>query len=489
MESKYIRFDCATTFTKRYLPGSMAYRKMGSYHVYKPAGTHGRLYQRVSGPKTRKATQYIQQGGPGTQYFKKPRGLALTKIMSSNIPRSGSVMRIVGTGGDDEGGDPQGFNPIAMEMSQSPTGSPSDIPPIVPKTQPENNYVDQTFEIFQDVGDTYDGYENNRQANSVRLQGNATPMDVVFDDLLELASPQDIEMSDAPVIKMPTAPEAIKRIYDGVEVANIIARNKSNADKADIEAARLQYRERINSVSNSTSYSRSSSNDTSMLKSSASLGSLFNGEFGRKTQLDPPPTPKISGRKRSQSSPGMGPPAPKLLHIDTNLGRRQSLTRMYSPIINSVEERDEQAMHQNIDALVENIGLIPSTINTEVVLNEIYDIAVVEFDDTTPPSKYSSKSSSRRSSSSSLQPRSRREQGFYYESPATGSMSGSSGSLYEASSGKSSTQPSSLHSALTQERQNRMARRLHIALNNYQQDQMPAERTLRSGRRRKSRSR
>lgn len=272
MESKYIRFDCANTFTKRYLPGTEAYRKMGSFRVYKPAGTHGRISQTISGPKKRNATNYMQQGGPGTQYFKKPRGPALTKIMSSKIPRSGSIMRIVGTGGEekDGGGDLQGFHPTVNDMNDRREATPkvppptTNAPPIVSKTRPETNIVDPTFEVFDKNPsyvnnplsmDTQTDYIPHRVIDtqtddiphmSRESQTNAIPTQTsvetqtnqeVIEKLFETHSIKtQTDLANYPLIKVPTSSVGVQTLAQDVERASMIRKHTRKAKTKDISS-------------------------------------------------------------------------------------------------------------------------------------------------------------------------------------------------------------------------------------------------------------
>jgi len=124
---------------------------MGSVRVFKPAGTHGKLMTTVSGPKTMNAGQYVQQGGPGTQYFKKPRGPALSLVLSSQTKRSGSMMRVVGRTGDEDVFDDNGAVSTNWENTAIPPptkGNDDPQPPIVPAVLPEVDNTNPSFDNF-----------------------------------------------------------------------------------------------------------------------------------------------------------------------------------------------------------------------------------------------------------------------------------------------------------------------------------------------------
>ena len=88
-----------TPFEDRKVPGSLQFKRQGRYTLNDGGGTYG-----MSNIRFQKQMKHISSGGytvqrgPSTQYFKVPRGQSVRALrIAQQIPRSGSIMRVVGT--------------------------------------------------------------------------------------------------------------------------------------------------------------------------------------------------------------------------------------------------------------------------------------------------------------------------------------------------------------------------------------------------------
>jgi hypothetical protein len=102
MEQVHERF-APSSFISNYLPGSrMLYHKMGGYVETGPAGTWGKAMEKLEIPlKQQSSGAYVAQRGISAAGYKNRTSVGSRIMKPFQVPRSGSVPRIVGTSGDD----------------------------------------------------------------------------------------------------------------------------------------------------------------------------------------------------------------------------------------------------------------------------------------------------------------------------------------------------------------------------------------------------
>jgi hypothetical protein len=89
-------------FNDTYEPGSLRFKKLGTTRFYGPLGDHGiSAIAKTTPIKQINGNGYVSQRGPCSYYYKIPRGQQLTAQQVERIPIGGSVMRVVGSAGDD----------------------------------------------------------------------------------------------------------------------------------------------------------------------------------------------------------------------------------------------------------------------------------------------------------------------------------------------------------------------------------------------------
>lgn len=99
METTYIKYGSINNDV--YRPGSYRFKTIGTTREIGPRGNHGHIKTRVVSRADKIfAGGYANGSNRGTQYFKVPRSRPVPKKILQQIPRSGSIPRIIESYGD-----------------------------------------------------------------------------------------------------------------------------------------------------------------------------------------------------------------------------------------------------------------------------------------------------------------------------------------------------------------------------------------------------
>lgn len=254
MEKEYIRFKPVNV--QLYLPGSLRNKRLGSTRIYKPAGTHGLVSESLYTPKRYTRTGYSKQTGPGTMYFKKPRVPYLDRDIPKNLPRGGSVMRVVDVGGEEESGNMDGsvIDPYRNIVQTSDSTSA----PVVQAVAGNQSTIDQpTNQEISGPGEMANVNESSGNMDS-RMDSpmDAEPSQPTQYEEIAPQSPQSVEVLNQIAAKIPDSQlmdidNVTGDIYRGSQSFNQLVRISSAVGLDTADTVSLVSNERNNEASTS----------------------------------------------------------------------------------------------------------------------------------------------------------------------------------------------------------------------------------------------